>query len=72
MNIDQILALFDQERRDLPITGSRREITPSLARDVALDGGKSWITYSHHSPATIDAAIKAQIDYFRSIGHSFE
>lgn len=72
MDVDQILALFDQERRDLPFPGSRREITAWLARDVALDRDRSWITYSHHDRATIDTAIEAQIDYFRSLGHSFE
>ena len=72
MDINQILAVFDQERRDLPFTGSRRKVTPSLVRDVALEGDHSWIAYSHHSPATLDAAIEAQIDYFRGIGHSFE
>lgn len=72
MNSNHILAVFDQERRDLSLPGSRREVTPSLARDVALDGGQSWITYSHHSLATIDAAIEAEIAYFHGLGHAFE
>src|SRR4051794_9756377 len=72
MDIDQILAVFDQERRDLPSTGSRHEVTPTLVRDVALEGERSWINYSQHSPETIDAAIEEQIDYFRRLGHTFE
>lgn len=72
VDITQILALLDQERRDLPIPGSRREATPSLVRSVALEGDRSWIDYSHHSPETIDAAIDAEIAYFRALGHSFE
>ena len=72
MNIDQILRLLDQERRELPSSGWRHEVTPTLARDVALDGTESWIAYSHHSPEAIDAAIEAEIEYFRRLGHSFE
>lgn len=65
-------ACIRQERQNLAETGSRHEVTPSLVRDVTREGDHSWITYSHHSPATIDAAIETQIEYFRRIGHSFE
>jgi GNAT superfamily N-acetyltransferase len=47
-------------------------VTPTLVRDVALDGDESWIAYSHHTADTIDAAIEAEIAYFRALGHSFE
>ena len=72
MDRTQILALFDQERRDLPLSGTRHEVTPSLVRHVALTGAHSDIAYSHHTPATIDAAIATQIAYFHRLGHSFE
>lgn len=72
MDSTHILAVFDQERQTLAETGSRREVTPSLVRAVALTGTHSWISYSRHNPATIDAAIETEIAYFGRLAHSFE
>jgi GNAT superfamily N-acetyltransferase len=72
MTIAEIRALFDDERHLVEYPGLRREAFPDLVRHVDLQGTWSLVLWSHLTPETADAAIAAQIAYFRGMGHSFE
>lgn len=73
MNAEQILALFDQEqRRDVEFSDVRREVTPTVVRQVGLYHPQSAIIYSWLTPANVEAAILAEIAYFDHLGHHFE
>lgn len=74
MNRSQIIALYDQDqRRDLEYPDMRREVTPEVVRLIdtseALEG---VIIYSRLDEANVQKVIREQVDYFESIGQSFE
>ncbi|MBE7550414.1 MAG: GNAT family N-acetyltransferase [Anaerolineales bacterium] len=73
MNVEQILALFDQEqRRDVEFSDVRREVTPTVVRQVGLYHPESAIIYSSLTPDNVEAAIRAEIAYFDHLGHELE
>lgn len=73
MNKEQILALHCQEQRQhVEYPGTRREVLPELVRHINLRQPFSFISYSHLTPDNADAVIQAQIDYYRTMQHSFE
>jgi len=73
MTIEQIRALYDQDqRRDMEITGMRREVVPPVVRYVGLWDNSSAVLYSQLDEANADAAIQAQIAHFATLGHEFE
>lgn len=73
MNAEQILALFDQEqRRDVEFSDVRREVTPTVVRQVGLYHPQSAIIYSWLTPENVEAAIREEIAYFSRLGHSVE
>lgn len=73
MNAEQILALFDQEqRRDVEFSDVRREVTPTVVRQVGLYHPESAIIYSWLTSDNVEAAIRAEIAYFDHLGHELE
>lgn len=73
MNADQILALFDQEqRRDVEFFDVRREVTPTVVRQVGLYHPESAIIHSWLTPENVETAIRAEIAYFDHLGHELE
>ena len=73
MNIEQVRAQYDEEqRRDIPIAGMRREVVPHLVRYVSLWDNNSAILYSEVDETTADAAIQEQIGHFATLGHEVE
>jgi len=73
MNAEQILALFDQEqRREVHFSDVRREVTPTVVRQVGLYHPESAIIYSWLNPANVEAAIREEIAYFSGLDHDLE
>lgn len=73
MNAEQILALFDQEqRRDVEFSDVRREVTPTVVRQIGLYHPESAIIYSWLTPENVEVAIQTEIDYFGRLGHRVE
>lgn len=73
MNAEQILALFDREqRRDVEFSDVRREVTPTVVRQVGLYHPESAIIYSWLTPENVEAAIREEIAYFDRLGHHVE
>src|SRR6266568_1974066 len=72
-DVRQLLSHFDEdERRRAVFPGLRREALPRLVRHVDLVGRTGVVIYSRLWPASLDEAVREQIDYFRSLGQSFE
>jgi GNAT superfamily N-acetyltransferase len=73
MNAEQILALFDEEqRREVHFSDVRREVTPTVVRQIGLHHPESAIIYSWLNADTAEAAIEAEIAYFSNLGHTVE
>jgi len=73
MNTAEILALYDQEQRRLADDPAmRREASGPVIRQVSRHDRQSCVIYSQLHDDTVEAAIDAQIEYFRLLGHSFE
>jgi len=73
VEIDQVLALFDQEqRREVHYSDLRREVTPTVVRQVGLYHPESVIIYSWLNPANVEAAIREEIAYFAGLDHDLE
>jgi hypothetical protein len=70
MNIEEILALYDEQERvqsEHPLY--RREVTPEIVRSIALRPGRhSFIMYSWLNETNADAVILRELDYYRSTG----
>lgn len=72
MSPREILALFDEERRTLPLSGYQHESTAQIVRSLPPEPGWGWIDWSSHSGGEIDRAIENEIEYFGALGCSFE
>ena len=68
----EILALFDEERRTLPLSGYRQESTAHVVRSIPPEAGWGWIDWSSYSAAEIESAIDDEIAHFTALGCSFE
>jgi len=74
MNKSQILVLYDQDQRiDAEYPDSRREIAANVVRHRnTSEVGEGFISYSQLNEANADELIREQVNYFESIGQSFE
>lgn len=73
MDAQQILALFDQEqRREVHFSDVRREVTPTVVRQIGLYHPASAIIYSWLTPEITEAAILEEIAFFENLGHELE
>lgn len=69
-----LLELFTlDQRQNINLPFARREVTPQLVRIIS-NTEPTWasILYSHLDEHSADAAIAAEIDYFQTLGVSFE
>lgn len=73
MDIQKILALYDQEqRRDIEYPHSQREAVPYAVRQIAPKGRRSFILYTQLEGIDVTAFIEEQVRYFESIERDFE
>jgi GNAT superfamily N-acetyltransferase len=74
MQTTEMLELYDRhERRGADYPGSRREETEKTLRMLSLrPDGHNFLIYSRLSEEDADAAIEAEMAYFRSLGRRFE
>ncbi len=73
MNVDQLLALHDQQQRiEFESRTTRREVTPEVIRHVALKHGEGIVLYSRLNAANADRVIAEQIAYYQQLGQDFE
>lgn len=71
----ELLALYDAEMRIDPSlgTGQMHKLPGLTVFDAGPDSPHAgWVLYTHLSEATLDEAIRAQIEHFRPTGGSFE
>ncbi len=67
MDAQRILALYDQDRREVEIFGLQREATSRLVRHIFADGS-GLVIYSNLSSADADQVIREQVDHFERQG----
>ncbi len=67
MDAQQILALYDLDRREVEIFGLRREETPGIVRHILPDGS-GLIIYSNLDSGSADQAIREQVAHFERQG----
>ena len=67
MTAEEILALFDHERKTLAPAGNERQVDGNVVRHLPLVGTQYWVSYSHHSPDEIDAVIEHEIETLKSL-----
>lgn len=73
MDLPAILELYDvDQRRDLRIQGTRREVDGPVVRHVAVDLPLSYVSYSRVTGATAGDVIRRQCDYFANHGKPVE
>ena len=73
MNVEQLLALHDQQQRiEVEYRTMRREATPEVIRHVALKHGEGIVLYSRLNAANADRVIAEQIAYYQQLGQNFE
>ena len=71
MDIAAVLTLYDREqRREITFPDMERQVLPGIVRFVRPRPAMSFVLYSDLDEATADAAIDAQIAYFR--GHNLK
>lgn len=71
MDLDEIRARLDEERRGLARSGETLEALPELTR-VHLDGAAHMIEYSHLTAESADAVIAREMEHHRALGVGFE
>jgi hypothetical protein len=70
---EEILEHYDKEqRRDLQVTGMRREVTEKVVRHVSLSGDEGSVIYSKLNNENVAATIREQIAYFENLNQNFE
>jgi hypothetical protein len=75
MDAAGLLALFDKEqRRELQMSGFRREVTPGVVRHISLPDvpAEGIVLYSRLDAESVEATIREQVAYFEGIGQDFE
>ncbi|AEM82146.1 GNAT family N-acetyltransferase [Streptomyces violaceusniger] len=75
MNHEEVLALFDRQlRRDAHADGrgTRVERDGDVVRQVGADHDWNGVLWSDLDQSTADAAIRAQMRYFATLGREFE
>lgn len=73
MDLPAILELYDaDQRRDLHLHGTRREMEGTVVRHVALDFPLSYVSFSRLTAATADDVIRQQREYFALHGGPVE
>ena len=66
MNVEQLLALHDQQQRiEVEYRTMRREAAPDVIRHVALKHGEGIVLYSRLNEANADQVIAEQIAYYQ-------
>jgi GNAT superfamily N-acetyltransferase len=63
----QILALYDEDRKRVLLSGMRREVTAHLVRHISADG-EGLIIYSNLDSANADEVIQEQMAHFGDAG----
>jgi len=71
MDVQHILALYDQNRKEVRLYGMQREETSHLVRHISPDG-EGLVIYSNLTLTHADAVIREQIAHFVSKGCDFE
>jgi len=73
MNLQALLALFDQEMRiDIEYPEARKEVLPDVVRFVRPAPGMNFVSYSSLDPATAANVIQEQVTYFAPMEQPFE
>lgn len=73
MKQNNLLALFDRcQRIDIEHPGMIKSNDGSIVRFVRPGGGMNFVSYSQLQPAELDAAIQAQVDFFKPLDQPFE
>lgn len=77
MNLEELLALYDQEERiNVEFPDQRREPAGSVIRHVMLEPKKAarrgFVIYSRLDETNVEQAIDEQVDCFRRLGGGFE
>jgi GNAT superfamily N-acetyltransferase len=73
LDLKNLLALFDQYQRiSIDIPGMRKDVLPHVVRFVRPAPGMNFILHSSVDESNANEVIQQQIDYFSSIGRTFE
>ena len=68
MNREEVLALYDEDRRQIHIFGMQREETPHIVRHISADG-EGLIVYSDLDAANADQVIDEEVSHFKGKGY---
>jgi GNAT superfamily N-acetyltransferase len=73
MDNNEVLLLFDKElRKNLQISGFRREETKHVIRHVSLHGERGFIISSNVDEVNARKVIQDELEYFNTLGVGFE
>lgn len=77
MDLQQLLALYDEEERiKVEFPNQRREPSAKIIRHVSLEPAVSaqrgFVIYSRLDESSVEQAIQDQVDYYRGLGGGFE
>jgi GNAT superfamily N-acetyltransferase len=67
MDPNQVLALYDQDRKKVEIFDMQREETSHIVRHISADGG-GLIIYSNLNSANVERVIREQVSHFEDKG----